>query len=126
MNTAIKANKNISTAPATGKTIGIMGTISSTTSWASSWGAAWGADMGFLSKNRERADLAREESDFTHKAEKCPLRGQMRGGGCAGSAKKAFFLYLFVNFHPICQPGFRLVRDRWAYATSTFCLAISP
>jgi hypothetical protein len=45
MNTAINASKNIKIAPATGKTMGIKGTIFSTASgsWASGWGV--GADM---------------------------------------------------------------------------------
>jgi hypothetical protein len=43
MNTAMKANRKISTAPATGSTIGIMGTMDSTTSWGSSLWLGWGA-----------------------------------------------------------------------------------
>jgi hypothetical protein len=70
----MKANKNISTAPAMGKTIGIMGTISSTTSWGASWllslEAAWGADMEVSFKNGVRSGRAQRVADFTHKAEK--------------------------------------------------------
>jgi hypothetical protein len=48
MKTAIKANRKISTAPATGKTTGIKGTMASTAS--TSWASLWGADMVLLSE----------------------------------------------------------------------------
>jgi hypothetical protein len=43
MNTAMKARRKIKTAPATGSTIGINGTMDSTTSWGSSLCFSWGA-----------------------------------------------------------------------------------
>jgi hypothetical protein len=79
----MNANKNMSTAPAMGKTMGIMGTISSTTSWgaslAASWGAAWGADMGISFKNGMRPDLAQQGADFTHKPAKRPGLARKHG-----------------------------------------------
>jgi hypothetical protein len=83
MDTAMKASKNMSTAPAMGKTMGIMGTISSTTSWgaalALSWGAAWGADMGISFKNGTRPGLAQTDADFTHKPAKRPGLARKHG-----------------------------------------------
>jgi hypothetical protein len=83
MDTAMKASKNMSTAPAMGKTMGIMGTISSTTSWgaslALSLGVAWGADMSFLSKNKRRPGLALNRMDFTHKPGKRPVQAHKYG-----------------------------------------------
>jgi hypothetical protein len=43
MNTAMNANRKINTAPATGNTMGIMGTMDSTTSCGSSLCCCWGA-----------------------------------------------------------------------------------
>jgi hypothetical protein len=53
MNTAMKASRKISTAPATGNTMGIRGTTDSTTSWGwSLWSSCAGWDMGGSGKDQ--------------------------------------------------------------------------
>jgi hypothetical protein len=54
MNTAMKASRKISTAPATGNTMGIKGTMDSTTSWGwSLWSSCAGWDMGAPGKDQK-------------------------------------------------------------------------